>query len=261
VVLLAPSGPGSALVGPAACEAHELLPWESADVARLIAGGVALGALADRRFDVVVAYTRDPQVGRAFSPLAPVVIAHDPHPASGEHASRWLARAVFGFVGEPPPETPACEATADEREQAAEWRRRLPTEFVAVHPGSGSPAKDWPAERFAAMLQAVGATGEYLLVEGPADARSAEPLRSGAAAVARSLPPRVLGALLSGARAFIGNDSGVSHLAAAWGAPTVALFGPTDPAIWSPVGPRVAVVRSRDGTMEGIGVDAVLAAM
>jgi heptosyltransferase-2 len=200
-------------------------------------------------------------VTRALSALAPRVIGHDPHPASGEHAARWLARAVFDLVGEPSQETPVCEPTAEERAQAAEWRRRLPPVFLAVHPGSGSPAKNWPGERFAAMLQALGATGEYLLVEGPADDRAAAPLRSGAAAVARSLPPRVLGALLSSARAFIGNDSGVSHLAAAWGAPTVVLFGPTDPTIWAPVGPRVLVVRSRDGTMEGIGVEEVAAAL
>jgi ADP-heptose:LPS heptosyltransferase len=48
---------------------------------------------------------------------------------------------------------------------------------------------------------------------------------------------------LAGARLYIGNDSGITHLAAAAGAPALALFGPTDPAIWAPRGPNVRVVR------------------
>jgi len=48
---------------------------------------------------------------------------------------------------------------------------------------------------------------------------------------------------LAGASVYIGNDSGITHLAAAAGAPVAALFGPTDPAIWAPRGPRFASLR------------------
>jgi ADP-heptose:LPS heptosyltransferase len=51
-----------------------------------------------------------------------------------------------------------------------------------------------------------------------------------------------LAAILAGARLFVGNDSGITHLAALVGAPTVAIFGPFDPAYWAPLGPRVAIV-------------------
>jgi hypothetical protein len=51
-----------------------------------------------------------------------------------------------------------------------------------------------------------------------------------------------LAAMLCGARAFVGADSGPAHLAAQLGVPTLALFGPTDPAIWAPIGPRVRVL-------------------
>jgi heptosyltransferase-2 len=71
-----------------------------------------------------------------------------------------------------------------------------------------------------------------------------------AALRARDLPPRVLGAVLAHAGLYVGNDSGVSHLAAAWGAPVLVLFGPTDPAQWAPVGPRVKVLRANDEKME-----------
>ncbi len=49
---------------------------------------------------------------------------------------------------------------------------------------------------------------------------------------------------LAGARVYIGNDSGITHLAAAVGTPTVALFGPTDPELWGPRGERVSCLRN-----------------
>ena len=67
--------------------------------------------------------------------------------------------------------------------------------------------------------------------------------------------------MLSGAGLFVGHDSGVTHLAAAWGAPTLALFGPTDPAVWAPVGPDVRVLRAPDGRMDLLSLEAVLRAV
>ena len=61
---------------------------------------------------------------------------------------------------------------------------------------------------------------------------------------------------LASARLYIGNDSGITHLAAAVGTPVVAIFGPTDPAVWAPRGERVAVVSG--GSLDAIEVDEVL---
>jgi ADP-heptose:LPS heptosyltransferase len=55
------------------------------------------------------------------------------------------------------------------------------------------------------------------------------------------LPLMELAGRLAGCRAYLGNDSGVSHLAGLCGARTVALFGPTPSSVWRPLGPRVAV--------------------
>ena len=62
---------------------------------------------------------------------------------------------------------------------------------------------------------------------------------------------------LAAADLFIGHDTGVTHLAAALTVPTIALFGPTDPMIWSPLGENVSMVASKDGLMASIAVERV----
>jgi heptosyltransferase-3 len=137
----------------------------------------------------------------------------------------------------------------------AEWRVPLrlddrplritprPADEFLVHPGSGSARKNWPPERFAATIWEVLAHGlPVRLIVGEAD-------RGPAVAIERALGellPRLeqpslpeLAASLAGCHAYLGNDSGVSHLAGLVGARTVALFGPTSPTIWAPLGPRV----------------------
>jgi heptosyltransferase-2 len=156
-------------------------------------------------------------------------------------------------LGVPLVEAPPVRPTPDERRAAADTLRTLPRGFLALHPGSGSAAKNWPPECYAALAQMASPGRPWLLVEGPADATACAALRSlPDARLARGLPLRVLGAVLAEAGAYVGNDSGVSHLAAAWGAPTVVLFGPTDPAVWAPIGPRTASVRAPAGNLANL---------
>src|SRR5262249_55624769 len=109
-------------------------------------------------------------------------------------------------------------------------------------------ARSWPQQRF-------------LLVEGPADAASVAPLTGlPGALLARGLEPRLLAAVLARASAYVGNDSGVTHLAAAWGAPTLALFGPTLPGVWAPLG-RVRVLRSPSGRLADVSAAEARAAL
>jgi ADP-heptose:LPS heptosyltransferase len=86
-----------------------------------------------------------------------------------------------------------------------------------------------------------------VVVTGPAEAGRVAGLAAAAglpeARVARDLSLRQLAALFERAAVFVGNDSGLSHLAAGVGCASLVLFGPTDPAVWAPVGPRVTIVR------------------
>ncbi len=108
-----------------------------------------------------------------------------------------------------------------------------------LHPGSGSPRKNWPLDRFAAVAEALMRDGMRVAwCVGPAEESLAAP------AIGERLPPLSLMALaesIAGAALFIGNDSGITHLAAALGRPTVAVFGPTNPRVWAPRGPHVRV--------------------
>ena len=130
---------------------------------------------------------------------------------------------------------------------------------IAIHPGSGSPRKNWPLKRWEQVCAALGdAPGtELLTVTGEAEpagllARYGRP--------AHDLPWPALIAELQRCRLFLGHDSGVSHLAAAAGVPCVLLFGPTDPAVWAPPGAHVAVLR-RGPAVSDIAVADMLAAL
>jgi ADP-heptose:LPS heptosyltransferase len=118
---------------------------------------------------------------------------------------------------------------------------------VLLFPGSGGAHKNWPAENFAALASTLAPPLRALVVLGPAE-RAIEPLlmpllAARGIAWLRDQPLSTIAGLARIAAGFVGNDSGVSHLAAAAGAPGVAIFGPTDPDRWRPLG-RVKVLRA-----------------
>jgi ADP-heptose:LPS heptosyltransferase len=133
---------------------------------------------------------------------------------------------------------------------------------IAVHPGAGSPAKRWPAQCWAELLREATQGAQAAIVCGPADLEAASELGARIAApLLRELPLLELSAALACARALLGHDSGVSHLAAALGVPTLALFGPTDPCQWAPRGPHAAWVRAPRGDLRRLEPACALAAL
>ena len=66
-----------------------------------------------------------------------------------------------------------------------------------------------------------------------------------------------LAPLLASAKLYIGNDSGITHLASVAGCPTVAVFGPTNPRVWQPIGPRTIVIQGTPWPDPGLVFDAV----
>ncbi len=119
--------------------------------------------------------------------------------------------------------------------------------LIAIHPGSGSRQKCWPVERFALLMSRLSSNmnAQFLVISGPADDKVIEELRlkiGNTFIMVNQLPLPYLAAIVARCRLFIGNDSGVTHLAAATGTPTIAIFGPTDPRMWGPRGEKVKIL-------------------
>ena len=125
---------------------------------------------------------------------------------------------------------------------------------VALHPGSGDRKKNWPKERFeelAGRLKSEGCDVRWVL--GHAEEELVLPAGS---REWRNVRLPELAARLSACRLFVGNDSGIAHLAAAVGCPTVTLFGDSDPDVWAPCGVNVVVVRA-PGTLASLSGEVV----
>jgi ADP-heptose:LPS heptosyltransferase len=108
--------------------------------------------------------------------------------------------------------------------------------YAVIHPFSGSPKKNWPLDKFRALARQLERAMPVRWCAGREDPPLAEP-------VTRIDDLYELARWLAGARLYIGNDSGITHLAAAVGTPVLALFGPSDPSVWAPRGEHVRVAR------------------
>jgi len=228
----------------------DALPIEAPVFAGLFAGGPA-GELRTWLRDAeraVAVTTRDfGAVLRAAG--VPNVVQISPYPPPGIHASDWLLRAVgMALDGDASDELrtaraepPALALTESETARARRHLDGLGLERpVVLHPGAGQPWKRWPPDRYARLGDVLRQRGwQVALSAGPADGMATVEVQRTAREpfpVLGPLPPRDLAAALSLAACYVGNDSGVTHLAAAAGTPTLALFGPTDPASWAPRG-------------------------
>jgi heptosyltransferase III len=140
---------------------------------------------------------------------------------------------------------------------------------VALAPTANWPPKTWPAERFAALFQALragplpGAIPAIFAGPGPVEREMAAPLLHllpDAIDLAGSLSVPEAAACLARAALFVGNDSGLMHVAAAAGAPTLGLFGPTEAAEYAPSGRRAAATTTATRQMEDLTVAQALSA-
>jgi ADP-heptose:LPS heptosyltransferase len=109
--------------------------------------------------------------------------------------------------------------------------------FAVIQPFSGSRAKNWPLHKFRALADHMERVMRVHWCAGAED-----PPLPGAIRIDDLWD---LACWLARARVYIGNDSGITHLAAAVGTPTLAIFGPSDPAVWAPRGPHVRVVAAK----------------
>jgi ADP-heptose:LPS heptosyltransferase len=221
-------------------------------------------------FDRVVSWTGSGNTlfERRLSEIHPAarVAPWKPGPGDRRHVSRVFADSLVPWI-------PKGEALAPPRlsvdeeglERGQEWlreREQAPARIlVALHAGAGSAEKRWATARFKALTHAILKDNRVslLAIEGPAEPGTATDLARNLplprAMPAIGLPLSVLAAVLIRCAAYVGNDSGISHLASALGVPSIVLFGPTDPGHWAPLGDNVRVICRKSGcsACEGAG--------
>jgi heptosyltransferase-3 len=219
-------------------------------------------------FDLIVSHLFDPD--RIFLENLKrcgigTLITAPSKPNGNEHAALQLARPLEQIGLHLENGAALIFPTGQDREFARDFLRGACPPVIALHPGSGSEAKNWPIERWKELGEHLLLSGRMILVVGG----EAEEERLRLLEVAwKDRPVRFvknlelprLAALLEGT-VFVGHDSGISHIAAAAGARCVLLFGPTDPAVWAPANENVTVLRAPDGNLRLLAVDKVIGAI
>jgi lipopolysaccharide heptosyltransferase II len=236
---------------------------ELAGVHRLSRDGVngawALSAHLRGRFDVAIDLQHKPRSALVAHAAAPTrttfrrrsalqairsVFGSDP-PLVRAHQTRLYAEALAPFgITEPGRTKVALSAQA--RALAADALAGVDGPIVAVAPGARWATKRWPAERFAAVADALARDGHRIvLCGGPPDrdafAAFRVAARSKVAADLSFLPLDALAAALARVRLLVACDSGPVHLANAVGTPVLAIFGPTSATRWGPPAPGRAL--------------------
>ena len=221
-------------------------------------------------FDIVVSYLYDPDEyfsenlkAAGVKTLLPGVF----RPQETEpfvSAARQLAKPLETlalFLEDP--ELELDYASQDSFERSAQ-------PVIALHPGSGSPLKNWSYESWIEVLRETGnrhPDAHFLITSGEAENNSIsqfyellEPLHlSWEAITDKGLAE--IGAIYREVDFYLGHDSGISHLAASAGCRGILLFGPSNPAIWAPETSRMKIVASSTGSLASIKPEHVLAEM
>ena len=213
--------------------------------------------------DLALVYSTDtggPFSRHLFHLCGERAIIHDPRPVDDsvhmcDHLLEPLHRLNLKLDNH---RVPVIAPEAVNRDYAGKWLAEDSRPLALIHPGSGGLAKRWPLQDYLAVANLLLLAGIRVgMILGPVE----EDLATAATASEMLLlRPPDLGALagvLAAADLYIGNDSGPTHMAAALGLPTVALFGPTDPVVWGPRGARVTLLRAASGNMADLSVQEV----
>jgi ADP-heptose:LPS heptosyltransferase len=199
-------------------------------------------------FDLVILGWPDPagEVARHFPRrVGQAALRVDPAPRDSSAWKYWLTAAASVLPAQPDELNGFTPLVLDaEKVRASRATLQLPRPYVAIHPGSGSTAKNAPQALWLDLIARL-APIPVLVVLGEADHSAAPAFQTAASPrvqIAKNWDLSVLAAALAEAAAYAGHDTGVTHLAAAVGTPTYAHFGPTDPHVWAPFG-RVVYAR------------------
>jgi len=255
--------------------ADRVQPIEARGLAGFFArGGTLEPDLMDyfSEFDLVISYLYDPDeifktnVGRCLVKQF-IVGPHRPDETERIHATQVYLKPLERlaiFDADPVPRLSFNPQNSSGRADllvSPDARQRVPT--VAFHPGSGSEKKNWPETKWAGLIQQIMATTNWdlLLVGGEAEGerlrRLAAVLPPARCSIAQGLPLAELAQRIQSCAAFVGHDSGITHLAAAVGLPCVVLWADTLEEVWRPQGEPLVILKEITG-VQAISVEKVM---
>lgn len=206
-------------------------------------------------FSLIISYLYDPDgifQDNVQSCTSAQFIAgpHRPNEAAGVHATEVFLQplALLDITGaDGVPRLSQAAASAPAPTGSSQPLR------VALHPGSGSERKNWPARHWETLMQHIMAQTSWrvTLVGGEAEGERLDQLHAVAPperlTLLRNRPLTEVAEHLSSCRLFVGHDSGITHLAAAVGVPSLVLWGPSVEAVWRPRGAHVHLLRHAQG--------------
>jgi heptosyltransferase-3 len=225
-------------------------------------------------FDLIISYLYDP--GRIFEGnlrrcgaenliCRPAKIVEN-----AGHAARQLARPIEELGIKVVDLAARVFPSMEDREFVRKFLGATPQPIVAIHPGSGSQAKNWPLKNWIGLFSRSvefwidGDFPSIIVVSGEADnvqtAQLEREWRDRNVRFAKNLALPQLAAVLERS-VFVGHDSGISHLAAAVGANCILLFGPTNPDVWAPKNTNVRVLKAPNGRISDLKIEQVKAAV
>ncbi len=211
--------------------------------------------------DLCVTYLKDPALSRSLRRLGASLVLEGTYRPEEAVDVHWadLAMGVLDPIGlaqhpAVPRLVPSARSVEASLATVGEDSMREP--IVAMSPGTGSARKRWPLERWIELMDGlVEFPHRLVILEGPGDGELiAEILARLARArptLAADLPLPIVAGLLTRARAYVGCDSGITHLAAAVSCPTLALFGPTHPERFAPRGAHVRAMSNATAAEAG----------
>lgn len=221
-----------------------------------------------RSFDVVFTFLHDPtEVVRdnLRAAGAQMVVYGSPIVTEG-HAVDHLIKPLESLAIYAKGATPCLRLHPEYLQRGQQWLfdHGLTATPVALHPGSGSPQKNWAVDAFLEIARALAARGQSpFFILGEADTAASAILAESVPefSVLKDATLLEVAAVLANCAAYLGHDSGITHIAAAVGIPVVALFGPSDPDRWGPRGTRVQILRAPGGDLAKLSVATVQEAL
>lgn len=205
------------------------------------------------------------RIGFAFRPLQSLLFTEKVHPHFQRHFIDdylTLAEVAGGKASRRQPRLFVTETEltqAKERLRSLGWDGEKP--ILGVHPFSSVPHKEWGLRNFAELINSLREDWEFVPVifgsVGERERANQLIQMTQAILAAGALSLREFIAAVTWCEIFVGGDSGPVHIAAALGIPTIALFGPTDPKRFGPLGESVVIIRSPTACMADITVDEV----